>query len=46
MKAQVERLIREYIENPNAIILAVHQATTDLANSKSLNLARQVDPDG
>ncbi|OQV17972.1 Dynamin-1-like protein [Hypsibius exemplaris] len=46
IKRQVGTLVREYVENKNAIILAVHQATTDLANSKSLNLAREVDPEG
>ena len=46
IKEQVEHLVRSYIENPNAIILAVHPATTDLANGKSLKIAREVDPEG
>lgn len=46
IKEQVENLIRSYISNPQAIILAVHQATTDLANAKSLKLAGEVDPEG
>ncbi|XP_055346696.1 uncharacterized protein LOC129594136 [Paramacrobiotus metropolitanus] len=46
IKEQVEQLIRSYVQNPNAIILAVHPATSDLANSKSLNIAGEVDPNG
>lgn len=40
----IERLIRalifSYIERPNAIILAVHPANTDLATSDALQLAK------
>lgn len=36
----------QYISNPNSIILAVTAANTDIANSDSLKLAREVDPDG
>ena len=36
----------KYIVRPNAIILAVTAANTDLANSDGLKLAREVDPDG
>ncbi|KAK9456176.1 Dynamin central region-domain-containing protein [Dipodascopsis uninucleata] len=46
----IERLIKEmvlkYITKPNAIILAVTAANTDLANSDGLKLAREVDPEG
>lgn len=46
----IERLLREmslkFITKPNAIILAVTAANTDLANSDGLKLAREVDPDG
>ncbi|ORZ36725.1 Dynamin central region-domain-containing protein [Catenaria anguillulae PL171] len=35
-----------YITKPNAIILAVTAANTDLANSDGLKLAREVDPEG
>ena len=46
----IEDLIREmclsYISNPNAIILAVTCANTDLANSDALKLAQAVDPHG
>lgn len=48
--SDIERLIRamvlSYIERPNAIILAVHPATTDLATSDALQIARQADPEG
>lgn len=40
---QVRALVLEYIKNPNAIILAVSPASSDLANSESLRLAREVD---
>lgn len=46
----IERLIKEmlleFISKPNAIILAVTAANTDLANSDGLKLAREVDPEG
>lgn len=46
----IERLVRamihSYIEKPNAIILAVHPANTDVATSDALQLARKVDPSG
>ncbi|KAJ3115906.1 vacuolar protein sorting-associated protein 1 [Physocladia obscura] len=46
----IEKLIRDmimkYITKPNAIILAVTAANTDLANSDGLKMARDVDPDG
>lgn len=46
----IERQLRDmsvkFISKPNAIILAVTSANTDLANSDGLKLAREVDPDG
>lgn len=39
-------MILKFISRPNAIILAVTAANTDLANSDGLQLARAVDPDG
>lgn len=36
----------QYIKNPNAIILSVTSANTDLANSDALKMAREVDPNG
>lgn len=41
---QVRDLILEYIRNPNSIILAVSPASMDLANSESLKIAKEVDP--
>lgn len=46
----IEKIIRDVvmkqITKPNAIILAVTAANTDLANSDGLKLAREVDPEG
>jgi dynamin 1-like protein len=42
--SQVRDLVLEYIRNPNAIILAVSAASTDIANSESLKICREVDP--
>lgn len=39
-------MLFKYITKPNAIILAVTSANTDLANSDGLKLAREVDPEG
>ncbi|CAO3702475.1 unnamed protein product [Rhizopus stolonifer] len=44
--SQIKQLVSDYITKPNSIILAVTPATIDLANSDSLKLARQVDPEG
>eukprot|EP01113_Clastostelium_recurvatum_P027373 TRINITY_DN32_c0_g1_i4.p1 TRINITY_DN32_c0_g1~~TRINITY_DN32_c0_g1_i4.p1 ORF type:complete len:859 (+),score=230.38 TRINITY_DN32_c0_g1_i4:15-2591(+) len=46
IELQIRRMIMTYIKKPNAIILAVTPANTDLANSDALQLAREVDPDG
>lgn len=35
-----------YIEQPNALILALSPANQDLANSDALKLAKEVDPEG
>ena len=35
-----------YIDQPNALILALSPANVDLANSDSLKLAKEVDPEG
>lgn len=43
---QIEKMVFSYITPPNAIILAITPANTDLANSDSLIAARKVDPDG
>lgn len=36
----------KYITPNNALILALSPATQDVANSDSLKIAREVDPDG
>ncbi|KAI8146532.1 Dynamin central region-domain-containing protein [Fennellomyces sp. T-0311] len=46
IEKQIRTLIMDYISNPNSIILAVSPANMDVANSDSLKLARQVDPEG
>ncbi|OZJ05084.1 Vacuolar protein sorting-associated protein 1 [Bifiguratus adelaidae] len=46
IERQIREMIIKYITKPNAIILAVTAANTDLANSDGLKLAREVDPEG
>ncbi|KAF4714735.1 Dynamin-1-like protein, partial [Perkinsus olseni] len=46
VEARIKDMVLSYISKPNCIILAVTAANTDLANSDSLQLARQVDPSG
>ena len=46
IEKQIRDMILKYITKPNAIILAVTAANTDLANSDGLKLAREVDPEG
>ncbi|RUS30935.1 Dynamin central region-domain-containing protein [Jimgerdemannia flammicorona] len=46
IEKQIREMIIKYITKPNAIILAVTAANTDLANSDGLKLAREVDPEG
>eukprot|EP00041_Stephanoeca_diplocostata_P020828 m.474106 g.474106 ORF g.474106 m.474106 type:complete len:848 (+) comp21671_c0_seq1:114-2657(+) len=46
IERQIRRLILKYINNTNAIILAVSPANADIANSDSLKLAMEVDPQG
>lgn len=41
---KIEELVRSYIQNNNTIILAVTPATTDIASSDALMIAREVDP--
>ena len=43
---KIYELIFSFISNPNSLILAVTPATTDLATSEALKLAREVDHDG
>lgn len=46
IERQIRDMLLKYITKPNAIILAVTSANTDLANSDGLKLAREVDPEG
>lgn len=46
IERQIREMLLKYIAKPNAIILAVNAANTDLANSDGLKLAREVDPEG
>jgi len=43
---QIKRITYKYISQPNALILALTAANTDLANSDALKMAREVDPEG
>lgn len=46
IEKQIRDMIFKYINKPNAIILAVTGANTDLANSDGLKMAREIDPEG
>ncbi len=46
IERQIQEMVLKQISKPNAIILAVTAANTDLANSDGLKLAREVDPEG
>jgi len=46
IEKQIKDMVLKQIMKPNAIILAVTAANTDLANSDGLQLAREVDPEG
>lgn len=41
---QIEKMVVEYVGGVNTIILAIHPANTDLANSAAISIARRVDP--
>lgn len=43
---QIRDMLLQYIANPNAIILAVTSANTDIANSDALKLVKECDPLG
>lgn len=43
---KIRKLVLNFIENPNSIILAVVTANTDPATSESLSVAKTVDPNG
>lgn len=46
IEKQIRDMLLKFISKPNAVILAVTAANTDLANSDGLQLARSVDPEG
>ncbi|GAB5365648.1 hypothetical protein AAMO2058_001076000 [Amorphochlora amoebiformis] len=46
IEARIRTMAIHYISNPNSIIVAVSPANADMANSESLKLAREIDPDG
>jgi len=46
IERQIREMVLKQISKPNAIILAVTAANTDLANSDGLKLAREVAPEG
>ncbi|KAI8362837.1 Dynamin central region-domain-containing protein [Mortierella sp. GBAus27b] len=46
IEKQIRDMLIKYSSKPNAIVLAVTAANTDLANSDGLKLARDVDPEG
>jgi dynamin 1-like protein len=46
IEEQIRKMCLHYISNPNAIVLAVTAANTDLANSDAIKLAQAVDPAG
>ena len=46
VEEQIRNMCLEFISNPNAVILAVSAANSDLVNSDGLKMARAVDPEG
>jgi len=46
IELQIRRLVLQYVSKPNCIILAVSPANSDIANSDSLKIAREVDKSG
>ena len=46
IERQIREMVLKQISKPNAIMLAVTAANTDLANSDGLKMAREVDPEG
>ena len=43
---EIETMVRNYVDNPNCIILAISPANQDLATSDAMKLAKEVDPQG
>uniref|UniRef100_A0A7S2XAC3 Uncharacterized protein n=1 Tax=Lotharella oceanica TaxID=641309 RepID=A0A7S2XAC3_9EUKA len=46
IEVRIRNMAIQYISNPNSIIVAVSPANADMANSESLKLARDIDPEG
>lgn len=46
IEMQIRKMIVEFVEKDNCLILAVTPANTDLANSDALKLAKEYDPQG
>lgn len=46
IEQKIRKMVLLYVRNPNSLILAISPANHDLANSDSLKIAREVDPDG
>ncbi|OII71919.1 dynamin-related protein [Cryptosporidium ubiquitum] len=46
IESQIRKIVLSYIRRPSCLILAITAANTDIANSDSLNIAREVDPEG
>jgi len=46
IEKQIRRMVQHYIDRPNAIILAITAANTDLTNSDALQMAKEFDPEG
>lgn len=46
IEEQIKKITYRYISQPNALILALTAANTDLANSDALKMAREMDPHG
>ncbi|CAD5165577.1 unnamed protein product [Musa acuminata subsp. malaccensis] len=42
--ADIENMVRSFIEKPNCIILAISPANQDLATSDAIKISREVDP--
>ncbi|KAL8448675.1 hypothetical protein Emed_003584 [Eimeria media] len=43
---QIRKIVLQYISQPSCVILAITAANTDIANSDSLKIARDADPEG
>lgn len=44
--ADIDNMVKSYVEKPNSLILAISPANQDIATSDAIKLAREVDPGG